>query len=121
MDAFGKFPFESGGSYAITVYTLRIKGTPSTTSAICAKFDVGGYDWIMPIHMLFDEPEENVLLVTDDVDDDNEPENDCPENVRSRGCRGISVRESKVTLMLMGVVHGTQSVQEEQVTVSPLQ
>lgn len=74
------------------------------------------------MHMLFDEAEENVLLdVTDDVDDDNEPENDCPENVRSRGCRAISVRESRVTLMLMGVVHGTQSVQEEQVMVSPLQ
>ena len=73
----------------------------------------------MPMHMLFEEPPETVepLVSEPDVDVD---ENVWPAKVRSRGCIGISERESRVTLMFSGVVQGTQSVYRRRIGVSPM-
>lgn len=62
--------------------------------------------------MLLEDAEETELPLDVSGEDDGEaraPVKVCPEKVRSRGCKGISERESRVTVMFNGVVHGTQS------------
>lgn len=81
----GKFPLESGWSYAMTVYVERMKGTPRMMSAISWIFDPAGYAWIIPMQEAL-----------------------CDVGVvRSSGCSGISGRLSSVMVMLIGVVQST--------------
>ena len=70
----------------MTVYVLRMKGTPSITSAMEETDDPSGYDWMRPR-----QDEAELLDVV----------------VRSRGCSGMAVRLSSTKVILMAVVQGT--------------